>query len=123
MSKLLLFIYVNLNKFLIIQAAPLRPLNIWAAAFAKFEASFRVYTNKNMQSILRALIEARLTAAKFSYKRFFKARFSDLWKSDNHITCYNFCQQCKDHFATAGAKKPNHISFTIFFIQDCINFC
>ena len=38
------------------------------------------------------------------------------------MKCYNFCQQCEDHFATAGAKGPNCILFAISFLRDRINF-
>ena len=38
------------------------------------------------------------------------------------MACYNFCQQCKNYFATAGAKKPNRIFFAAFFLLNCISF-
>ena len=38
------------------------------------------------------------------------------------MECYNFCQQCEDHFATAGAKGPNRIPFAASFLRDRINF-
>ena len=38
------------------------------------------------------------------------------------MECYNFCQQCKNHFATAGAKGPNRIPFAASFLRDRINF-
>ena len=38
------------------------------------------------------------------------------------MECYNFCQQCKDHFATYGATKPNRILFAASFLRDQINF-
>lgn len=37
-------------------------------------------------------MEARVAAAKSSYKRLLKAQFFDVYKSDNHIVYYNFCQ-------------------------------
>lgn len=51
-----------------------------------------------------------------------KASFLDVYKSNDHIACYNFYQQCKDHFVTAGAKIPNCILFPAFFFQNRINF-
>ncbi len=39
------------------------------------------------------------------------------------MECYNFCQQCKDHFATTGAIELNRIPFAAFFFWDGINFC
>ena len=38
------------------------------------------------------------------------------------MECYNFCQQCKDHFTTAGVKGPNRIPFATSFLRDHINF-
>lgn len=33
------------------------------------------------------------------------------------MACYNFCQQCEDHFTTAGAKDSNRIPFATSFFQ------
>ena len=52
-----------------------------------------------------------------------KARLPDIYWGNNHITCYNFCQQCEDYFATARAKRPNRIPFAVFFFCDHISFC
>ena len=38
------------------------------------------------------------------------------------MECYNFCQQCEDYFATAGAKGPNRIPFAASFLRNRINF-
>ncbi len=38
------------------------------------------------------------------------------------MECYNFCQQCEDHFAIYGATGPNRIPFAAFFLRDRINF-
>ena len=38
------------------------------------------------------------------------------------MECYNFCQQCENHFAIVGAKGPNRIPFAAFFLRDHINF-
>ncbi len=38
------------------------------------------------------------------------------------MKCYNFCQQCEDHFATCVATEPNRILFTASFLRDRINF-
>ena len=39
------------------------------------------------------------------------------------MECYNFCQQCEDHFTIAGAKGLNRILFIASFLCDRINFC
>ncbi len=38
------------------------------------------------------------------------------------MECYNFCQQCEDHFATCGTTGPNRIPFAVSFLRDQINF-
>ena len=34
----------------------------------------------------------------------------------SHMDYYNFCQQCEDYFATAGAMGPTQISFAVSFL-------
>ena len=38
------------------------------------------------------------------------------------MDCYNFCQQCEDYFATAGATGSTWIPFATFFLRDRISF-
>ena len=33
------------------------------------------------------------------------------------MDCYRFCQQCEDHFETAGAKELNRIPFAASFLH------
>ena len=47
-----------------------------------------------------------------------KARFPNLYWGNSHQDCYRFCQQCEDHFETAGAKGSNRILFATFFSND-----
>ena len=65
---------------------------------------------------------AKTPAIEGSRERPLKARLPDVYRGDNHMACYNFCQQYKDHFATAGAKGPNRIPFTASFLRDRISF-
>ena len=51
-----------------------------------------------------------------------KARSPDLYREKSHMDCYNFCQQCEDYFATAGATGPTRIPFAASFLQDRISF-
>ena len=67
-------------------------------------------------------MEAKPATTKDPRKRRFKARLPNIYRSDNYMVSYNFCQQCKDHFATAKAKKLNHILFGVFFLKDRTNF-
>ena len=49
-----------------------------------------------------------------------KARFPDLYWGNSHQDCYRFCQQCEDHFETAGAKGSNRISFAASFLRGSV---
>ena len=86
------------------------------------------YTEEDLQRILKTVLEARapapapITFPEGPRERPLKARFPDVYRGENHLDCYNFCQQCEDHFATAGAKGPNRIPFAASFLRDRINF-
>ena len=36
------------------------------------------------------------------------------------MDCYRFCQQCKDYFEIAGAKRPNRIPFAALFLRGSV---
>lgn len=67
-------------------------------------------------------MKARLAAAESSCKHFVKIQFPDVYKSDDHMAYYTFCQQYKDHFGIIRAKVFNHISFAELFFRDHICF-
>ena len=52
-----------------------------------------------------------------SCKKPLKARFSDFYYGNWHMDCYQFCQQCKNHFETVNARRPNKISFAALFFR------
>ena len=54
-------------------------------------------------------------------KLFFKAKVPDVYYKKSHMDCYHFCQQCKDHFMTAGAIGTNRTLFAAFFLCGNIN--
>ena len=80
------------------------------------------YTEKDLQKILRIVLKARAPPSDGTRKKLLKARSLDIYCGKSHIECYNFCQQCEDYFATAGAKGPNCILFATSFLRDRINF-
>ena len=49
-------------------------------------------------------------------ERSLKARFSELYRDKTHMEYYNFILQCKDYFATGGAKRPNRLLFATTFL-------
>ena len=80
------------------------------------------YIEEDLQKILRTVLEARAPPSDGPREKPLKARSPDVYRGKSHMECYNFCQQCEDHFATAGAKGPNRILFAAFFLRDRINF-
>lgn len=61
-------------------------------------------------------MKTRPIATKGFYERAFITHFFDIYKDDNYMTYYNFCQQYEDYFAIAKAKRPNCITFAAFFL-------
>ena len=59
----------------------------------------------------------QLQASSVLRKQPLKARFPDLYYRNSHLDCYRFCQQCKDHFETAGANGPNRVPFAASFLR------
>ena len=52
-----------------------------------------------------------------------KARSSNVYREKSHMDYYNFCQQCEDYFATAGATGLTQILFAMSFLRNRISFC
>ena len=81
------------------------------------------YTEKDLQKILRTILKASASLFDGPREKSLKTRSPDVYCGKSHIEYYNFCQQYKDHFATARAKGPNHIPFATSLLFDRINFC
>ena len=79
------------------------------------------YIEEDLQKILRTVFKAQAPSDGAREKPL-KARLCDVYCGKFHIECYNFCQQCEDHFVTDGAKGLNRILFVAFFLRDHINF-
>lgn len=62
------------------------------------------------------MMKTRLAAVKNSWKHLLMVRFLDVYRNDNHIAYYNFCQQYKDYFVIAKAKRSNCIPFIASFL-------
>ena len=84
------------------------------------------YSEDDLQRILKAVLEARapVPAPVVSEvpREKLKARSPDVYRGKSHMDCYNFCQQCEDYFATAGATGPTRIPFAASFFRDRISF-
>ena len=80
------------------------------------------YMEEDLQRILRTVLKVRAPPSDGPREKPLKARSPDVYRGKSHIECYNFCQQCEDHFATAEAKDPNRILFATLFFHNRINF-
>ena len=82
------------------------------------------YTDKNLQRATKLALELFVKGQKFgqlqanstSRKQPLKVRFLDLYYRNSHLDSYCFCQQCKDHFKTAGTNRPNQVLFAALFL-------
>ena len=50
-----------------------------------------------------------------------KAKVPEMYYGKSHMDCYHFCQQCKDHFETAGATGNNRTPFAASFLRGNIS--
>ena len=84
------------------------------------------YLEADLQRILRIILETKPPAPApqplffpdGSCERPLKARFPELFCDMTQMECYNFIQQCKDYFATAGTKGPNQVLFAATFLRE-----
>ena len=86
------------------------------------ESPVAKYTEEDLQRILKTVLEARAPPSDGIREKPLKARSPDVYRGKSHMECYNFCQQCEDHFATTGVKGPNRILFAASFLWGRINF-
>ena len=56
-------------------------------------------------------------------ERSLKAKVPEVYYGKSHMDCYHFCQQCEDHFETAGATGTNRTPFAAFFLRGNISVC
>lgn len=116
LSRLLSPCFSILKKLAGASAAPLGFFNILATTFADLGVPQKVYTNEGIPNIIWIIIKAKLAVVEGSCKHFFKARFSNIYRGNNHIACWKFCQQYKDYFTITKVKRPNCILFAAFFL-------
>ena len=100
------------------------------AAFGSANSFVVRYLKDDLQRILRIVLDSRspvsfpavvvVAAPHFESprERLLKAWFSDIYWGKTHVECYNFFQQCKDHFTTAGATGQNGVPFAATFLKN-----
>ena len=82
------------------------------------------YSKTDQMKILKIFSETKgqEPKAEVARKRLLKANVPDVYFEKLHMDCYYFCQQCEDHFVTAGATGSNHTPFAASFLCGKINF-
>ena len=75
---------------------------------------------KNCQNLVLVLVSLFTNLQKDTLDSVWKDKNLDLYYDKLHIEYYNFCQQYKDHFETAGAKGYKHVLFATLFLKDHI---
>ena len=93
------------------------------------------YLEDDFQRVVRTIFEARpilisapapvpapVVATAPNYKgpheRPLNVQFPDIYWDKMHLKCYNFFQQCKDHFATTGPTGSNQVPFAAIFLKN-----
>ncbi len=76
------------------------------------------YSQQNLDRIIQTFLQV----SKGGSGAKLKAKTPDVYRNRSHMECYNFCQQCEEHFATCGAIRPNRNPFAASFLWDRINF-
>lgn len=74
---------------------------------------------EDFQRCIKVCMEAKNLTENVPRKRPLKARLPDAYYGKSHMDCYQFCQQCEDHFDTAGARGPNRTPFAASFLRGC----
>lgn len=91
-SKSQFSFYENPEELAGTLSLPWVPLNIATVAIVGLQVPPKDYTNEEVQDIIQKILEAWLRAIKGPCDSFLKARFSDVYRGNNHMAYYNFCQ-------------------------------
>ena len=93
-------------------------------ALATASATTPLLDNKLLKQFMKAYLEAHMPGQTEvdpkPCKQPLKLQFPDFNYGNLHIDRYRFYQQCKNHFKTVEAKKPNRILFAALFLRKLI---
>ena len=80
-------------------------------------------TNNLLKKFMKVYLEMNQGPKQLlaEYKQSFQAKVPELYNDKLHMDCYHFCQQCKDHFQTAGFTGTNRNPFAALFLRGNIN--
>ena len=69
-----------------------------------------MYTADDLQRVtklhMEAFTQAQARCLERPREQPLKSRLPELYYGELHTECYHFCQQCEDHFDSAGATVP-----------------
>ena len=96
------------------EALVFTPVPATASTNGLFQQFMKAYLENQNQAQTPAPVQAE------PREQPLKARFPDLYYGNSHMDCYRFCQQCEDHFETAGATGNNRIPFAASFLRGTV---
>ena len=96
------------------EAPVFTPVPATASTDGLFQQFMKAYLENQNQAQTPAPVQAE------PREQPLKARFPDLYYGNSHMDCYRFCQQCEDHFETAGATGNNRIPFAASFLRGTV---
>ena len=80
-------------------------------------------TDKMFKIFMKAYLESnqRPRPPPAEREQSLKVKVLEMYYGKLHMNCYHFCQQCDDHFETAGATGTNQTLFAAFFLCENIS--
>ena len=75
-----------------------------------------VASEELFKKFMKAYLETNQGPRQPERKQTLKAKVAELYYGKSHMDCYHFCQQCEDHFETAGATRFNRTPFAASFL-------
>ena len=80
-------------------------------------------SNELFKQFIRAYLESNQgpKQPRVEREQSFKAKVPEVYYGKSHMNCYHFCQQCEDHFETAGATGTNRTLFAAIFLRENIS--
>ena len=80
-------------------------------------------SNELFKQFMRAYLESNQGPRQplVERKQSLKAKVPEVYYGKSYMDCYHFCQQCEDHFETAGATGTNRTPFAASFLRGSIS--
>ena len=93
------------------------------SALVSAPISAPVLTNELFKKFMKAYLETNQESRQSlaGWKQTLKAKVLEVYYGKSNMDCYHFCQQCTDHFQTAGDTEFNQTPFTAAFLHGNIS--